>query len=187
MNEKLQIANERMREIQSYFLQRNADFFIVMTLEQRKHHMSMATKLDDVYQSLNAEIHQIAAEMSPTEIVKNFNECCELVQMQLAMYMRLHFDRAYLDLMLALIRAGKYYGYLLLGSIVRNMGEEATPYIVEALNNPSTATQDRALGWIAELNILEAKPVVRKLTTSENPSVASTAKITLEKLQINNK
>ncbi len=137
-----------------------------------------------IYRTAIERFSQIVPELTPSEIIDGFNQGSMLLQANLGGYMYLNFNEAYLPTMIHAVRENHPVGYLFLGALSRYLGKEIVPLVIEVLDSKlRRRIRDTAIGFIHELEIMEAIPKLKELLQDSDPNIAEDARNTLEFLE----
>lgn len=148
--------------------------------EQRDYYEKRAIAVED-YKQAHDQLGELCESLSPEQIIVGYQMGCRLLQRGLSGCMANRFDRSYIPIMSQAIQEGaEHAGLIFVQALADNIGIEAEPIILDALKSSIPIIRERALAVVEQLNLINAIPQVRVLTTDSHELVSKRAATVLE-------
>jgi len=177
MKPELKEINEIYIRIEDYFFPAPGYFDDVE--RHGREYVGRQHEYESLYLSAGNKFDSISAKLTPKEIIEGYEQGCRLLQENLSGWMYHRFDREYIPIMLKAIDDDHGHTVPLflraLTLYASDLRDELIPRVLKLLSSKDVATQTAAISAAYELQIDEALPIIRELTSDPNPEMREIA------------
>lgn len=166
------------------FFDPSIDSILNLSDQDRIEFSTTQTELIEEYKWALNMLRNTVPLLSEQDILTGYQEGCKLLQRNLSGYMCQNFNRLFLQTMIeAIEREEEHVAPHFLQAIADNLGREAIPIILSALDSRQISIKRTALSTSDQLKISEALPKIKKLTNDNNKGIAYLADEVMKRIE----
>jgi hypothetical protein len=176
MKPELQKINQIYIQVEDYFYPVPGFFTVEKNGAAYAQHKK---ELEPIYQAARKEFYEIIPSLTVEDTIDAYQQGCRLLQANISGWMYHHFDRKYIPIMIKAIQDDHGHTARLFLRVLtlyaNDLKDELVPLILSSLKSQYIATQEAALSAAFELQIVEALPIVQKMTKDPIPEIREIA------------
>jgi hypothetical protein len=175
MNTGLEEINNLYLSVQEY-MDAPMEYLLGLPEDDYTEYQEKRKAASAIYEVALRKFEIIVPSLTIAEIIEAYEKGSDLLRANLSGYIFSHFDEAYIPLITRSIREDHPHAYRLLGALCYNLPHnQVKPIVLDALNSAVRLTKETALGFVKDMEVIEAIPKVRELLKDPTPNLAEFA------------
>jgi hypothetical protein len=177
MNNKLKEINDLYLKIQDLYLDVPSEKWHSPTPLEEAELFNRQDEYSNIYNLAIKKFNDVAATLSPEDVIEGYKHGCKLLQRNLSGHMCLYFDDAYIPVMVSSIKKNELHtSFLFLQELADRLGKKVAPLVAEALTSGAGPVRETALSIAYQLGLRELTSKIELMKDDSEPEVAHLAK-----------